>query len=144
MSIAAGKFAMPRGIGRRRRGSWAATYPRRTKSFVQPALLLLLGRGEGHGYALIEGLKELGLADESLNPTVVYRGLREMEERGWVTSRWDTEGPGPSRRIYSITAGGRDFLRSWAAGLQEMKSTLERFLKTYESEEWGRQDHERA
>lgn len=124
---------MPRGRRRRKRGPWGATYPRRTKSFIQPSLLLLLQRREGHGYALMERLKKQGLADDSLNPSVVYRGLREMEEWGWVTSSWDTEGSGPPRRVYRITPQGDEFLKSWTGGLHEMKGTLERFLDTYEA-----------
>ena len=122
---------MRRGRRRRKRGPGAATYPRRTKGFIQPSLLLLLRQGEGHGYALMEGLKKQGLADDSLNPSVVYRGLREMEEWGWVTSSWDTEGSGPSRRVYRITPQGEEFLKGWTGDLQEMKGTLERFLEAY-------------
>jgi PadR family transcriptional regulator PadR len=123
---------MPRGRRRRRKGPWGATYPRRTKGFIQPSLLLLLQQGEGHGYALMESLKKQGLADDSLNPSVVYRGLREMEGWGWVTSSWDTEDPGPPRRVYRITAEGEEFLRDWTLDLGEMKDTLERFLEAYE------------
>jgi len=108
-----------------------ATYPRRTKNFVQPSLLLLLREDEGHGYALRERLKSVGLADDSLNPSVVYRGLREMEEWDWVTSRWDTEGAGPPRRVYRITPKGEEFLRGWASELDEMRSTLDRFLRVF-------------
>ena len=122
---------MSRGRRRRKRGPGGATYPRRTKSFVQPSLLLLLQQEEGHGYALMDSLKKLGLADDSLNPSVVYRGLREMEEWGWVTSHWDTAGSGPSRRVYRITPQGEEFLKNWVGDLQEMKDTLEQFLQTY-------------
>ena len=122
---------MRRGERRRRRRSRRATYPRRTKGFIQPSLLLLLRGGEGHGYALMEGLKRLGLADDSLNPSVVYRGLREMDGWGWVTSRWDTEGSGPSRRVYVITPEGEEFLESWVRDLQEMKGTMEQFLEIH-------------
>jgi DNA-binding PadR family transcriptional regulator len=83
------------------------------------------------------GLKELGLADDSLNPSVVYRGLREMEEWGWVVSRWDTEGSGPPRRIYRITPEGGDFLGKWATDLHEMKDTLDRFLEAYQDLQGG-------
>jgi PadR family transcriptional regulator PadR len=116
---------------RRGRGTGGAIYARRTKSFVQPALLLLLRQEQAHGYALMEGLKDLGLADESLNPSVVYRSLREMEGWGWVTSRWDTEGSGPSRRVYRLTPEGDDFLKNWVSGLDELKDTLDRFLRAY-------------
>ena len=113
------------------RGLGGATYARRTKSFVQPSLLLLLRRGEGHGYALMEGLKSMGLADDSLNPSVVYRGLREMEDWGWVTSQWETEGAGPPRRVYRITGEGEEYLRDWARDLGEMRKTLDRFVEAY-------------
>jgi DNA-binding PadR family transcriptional regulator len=92
---------------------------------------LLLRHEEGYGYALMEGLKNLGLADGSLNLSVVYRSLREMEEWGWVTSQWHTEGSGPSRRVYRITSEGEGFLSEWVEGLGELRDTLERFLKTY-------------
>ena len=130
---------MAGGRRRRGRGSGGATYARRTKSFIQPSLLLLLRRGEAHGYALMERLKELGLADDSLNPSVVYRGLREMEEWGWVTSHWDTEGSGPSRRVYSITPQGEQYLQSWAGELGEMRKTLDRFLEAYDNGDVGDQ-----
>jgi PadR family transcriptional regulator PadR len=120
--------------GRRKpmsRGLGGATYARRTKSFVQPSLLLLLRRGDGHGYALMEGLKDMGLADDSLNPSVVYRGLREMEDWGWVTSHWETEGAGPPRRVYRITGEGEVYLQDWARDLGEMRKTLDRFVEAY-------------
>lgn len=128
---------MPKGRRRRKRGRSGATYPRRTKSFIQPALLLLLRQGEGHGYALMERLRRQDLVDDSLNPSVVYRSLREMEERGWVVSHWDTEGSGPSRRVYRITSQGGEFLGTWTGDLHEMKGTLERFLDTYEAGRGG-------
>jgi poly-beta-hydroxybutyrate-responsive repressor len=126
---------MRKGRKRRRRGPGGATYARRTKSFVQPSLLLLLRRKEGHGYALMEGMKSLGLADDSLNPSVVYRGLREMEEWGWVTSHWDTEGAGPSRRVYRITGQGEEYLRDWVGELGEMRETLDRFVEVYSEDD---------
>jgi DNA-binding PadR family transcriptional regulator len=79
----------------------------------------------------MEALKELGLADDSLNPSVVYRSLREMEEWGWVMSRWDTAGSGPSRRVYRIAPQGEEFLENWAGELGEMRDTLDRFLTAY-------------
>jgi DNA-binding PadR family transcriptional regulator len=54
-----------------------------------------------------------------------------MDGWGWVTSRWDTEGSGPPRRVYRITPQGEEFLKSSVGDLQEMKDTLERFLATY-------------
>jgi DNA-binding PadR family transcriptional regulator len=79
----------------------------------------------------MEGLKSLGLADDSLNPSVVYRGLREMEDWGWVISQWETEGAGPPRRVYRMTDEGEQYLRDWARDLGEMRKTLDRFMEAY-------------
>ena len=82
-----------------RRGGW----------LQEPALLLLLHRRPAHGYTLIERLNELGL--EGLNPRVIYRALRDMEENGWVTSDWDdVQTQGPPRRVYSLTELGNEAL----------------------------------
>lgn len=120
--------------GRRRRrkgGAVEPTFARRTKSFVQPSLLLLLRERVGHGYDLMERLKDAGLADGSLSPSVLYRGLREMEDWGWVTSHWDTEGSGPPRRVYRITQEGEKVLEDWTSQVDELRSTLDRFLEFY-------------
>jgi PadR family transcriptional regulator PadR len=119
---------MPGGRRRGRRGSGVPTLALRTKSFVQPCLLLLLREGAGHGYELMDRLREAGLADGSLSASAVYRGLREMEERGWVTSRWDTTGSGPPRRVYRITREGENVLEEWKREVSEMRTTLDRFL----------------
>ncbi len=73
-----------RGRGYRRR-----TRGRRTVRMLEPALLLLLHHGPAHGYTLLEQLREFGLGD--LNPSAVYRVLRDMEAKEWVTSTWDEE-----------------------------------------------------
>ena len=87
-----------RGRGYRRR-----TRGRRTVRMLEPALLLLLHHGPAHGYTLLEQLREFGLGD--LNPSAVYRVLRDMEAKEWVTSTWDEEQTqGPPRRVYRFTA----------------------------------------
>jgi hypothetical protein len=69
----------------RGRGRGRGRY-RRVARMLEPALLLLLHHGPAHGYTLMERLGEFGL--EGLNPSVVYRVLRDMESRGWVSSTW--------------------------------------------------------
>ena len=81
----------------------------RAVRMLEPALLLLLHHGPAHGYTFLEQLGEFGLGD--LNPSVVYRTLRDMEEKEWVTSNWDEErSQGPPRRVYRITALGDEVL----------------------------------
>ena len=116
---------------RRRRIKWLAEagHPRWVSRFMQPCLLLLLQGNASHGYNLIENLKEFDFTE--VDPSVVYRNLRQMEEWGLVTSHWDTEGSGPSRRVYEITPRGEEFLRLSVEGLQNTRDRLDRFVKAY-------------
>ncbi len=111
-----GRGAGPgRGGGRGRR--WMGDYSLMDVRLVEPALLAFLLAENLHGYALLEKLEQLGL--ESINPSVVYRILRDYEELGLVTSDWDSTGTqGPPRRVYAITEEGK-------AALDRAKGSLE-------------------
>ena len=111
------------GRGKRGRG-------RRAVRMLEPALLLLLHHNPAHGYTLLEQLDEFGLGDR--NPSVVYRALRDMEARGWVTSTWDEEQTqGPPRRVYRITALGDEVLDQWAQDLKESRRRIDYLLGVY-------------
>jgi len=93
--------------------------------------LLLLEQSSAHGYTLLGRLSEFGL--EFLAPTVVYRALREMEEQGWVASTWDDEETqGPPRRVYALTALGREVLRCCVVQLQATRQMIGYFLALHE------------
>lgn len=100
---------------------------RRMGRYLDPALLLLLKQSPTHGYTLLNRMTEFGL--EFLAPTVVYRALRQMENKSWVTSSWDAEETqGPPRRVYAITLLGREVLRCCIEQLRGSKQIIEYFL----------------
>jgi poly-beta-hydroxybutyrate-responsive repressor len=97
---------------------------------LQPTLLLLLHHGPAHGYTLIERLDQFGLDD--VNSSAVYRALRDMEERGWVTSKWEEEETqGPPRRVYRLTSLGDEVLSWWTRDLEETRGLIDRMLGVY-------------
>lgn len=103
---------------------------RQAVRMLEPALLLLLYYGPAHGYTLLERLGEFGLED--LNPSVVYRALRDMEARGWVASTWDEEHTqGPPRRVYRVAALGGEMLALWAQDLEETRKRIDYLLGVY-------------
>ena len=106
----------------------------RVMSFLQPCLLLLLTRDEAHGYSLIDGLDEFGFERQRFDPSLVYRALREMEDSGWVTSRWDDDSQGPRRRVYQILPQGDAFLAEWIADLRRTRAEIDRLLASYKEE----------
>ena len=114
---------------------------RRAVRFVETTLLLLLHHGPAHGYTLIEQLGEYGLAD--VDPSAVYRALRDMEERSWVLSSWEEEQTqGPPRRVYCLTTLGDEVLGWWVQDLQDTRRMIDHLLDTYRQHmEEGEGDH---
>ncbi|MGC8873631.1 MAG: helix-turn-helix transcriptional regulator [Chloroflexia bacterium] len=106
--------------------------PRRVRGFMQPWLLLLLAQKPAHGYELIERLTQEE-AIPGADPGLLYRTLRQFEEEGLVRSSWDTEGRGPARRVYELTAEGLEYLHGWAATIRRTRERLGRFLAEYEA-----------
>jgi DNA-binding PadR family transcriptional regulator len=98
---------------------------------LYPTLLLLLHQGPAHGYTLNAQLVEYGFV--GLNPSAVYRALREMEGRGWVTSAWDEEETrGPARRVYHLTALGDEALNASMHDLREARRRIGRLVGVYD------------
>ncbi len=103
----------------------------RMKRFLEPCLLLLLLRGQAHGYELLRQLQEFGFDPDQQDPGLMYRTLRRLERDGYLTSSWDTESGGPARRLYEVTLEGKDLLHAWAGVIQRNVQTLQAFLRSY-------------
>lgn len=122
-----GRHGRGQGKGRGRggrRGRWAG--------WLDPVLLLLLHHGPAHGYTLLSQLGRFGL--EEIDPSIVYRALREMEVQELVSSTWDTkETQGPPRRIYQITGEGNHALHQNIQALTAERDSINTFLDAYHS-----------
>ena len=121
---------MPGGRGRGRGGRGRRR--QRVMSFLQPCLLLMLRRGEAHGYSLIDGLNEFGFDPDRFDPSLIYRALRDLEDSGCATSRWDDDSQGPRRRVYQITQDGKDYLKIWIADLRRTRQEIDALIAAYE------------
>jgi len=118
---------MRAGHGRRWRGRG---FSRRAIRLLEPTLLLILHHGPAHGYAMLERCAQFGLADT--DTSALYRALRDMELRGWVTSTWDEEQTqGPARRVYQLTALGDEVLCSWTEDVRETSQIIDHLLDVY-------------
>jgi poly-beta-hydroxybutyrate-responsive repressor len=104
-------------------------------SFLQPCLLVMLHRGEAHGYNLLNGLDEFGFQPGQSDPSLLYRALREMEEISLVTSEWDSESLGPQRRVYQITPAGEEYLKDWIEDLHRTRQEIDALIAAYENVE---------
>jgi len=64
---------------------------------------------------------------------MVYRHLRQLEGDGLVTSEWETEGSGPAKRIYRLTAEGAEVLALWIQHMEKQVQRLDTFIERYRS-----------
>jgi DNA-binding PadR family transcriptional regulator len=92
----------------------------------------MLHQGEAHGYSLLSGLGTYGFNLDRLDPSLVYRALREMEAASLVTSEWGDESLGPQRRVYCITEEGEEALTQWVADLRRTRGEIDHLLAAYE------------
>lgn len=114
--------------GRRARHRWGQSG--RGTWFLEPTILLLLHHHPAHGYTLVDQLAQFGMEDP--HPRVVYRMLRDMEENGWVTSTWDTEGAqGPPRRVYRLTALGDQMLNACMQSMRQTREQIDELMGAY-------------
>jgi PadR family transcriptional regulator, regulatory protein PadR len=111
---------------RRRVGAGQYEVRARVERFAEPAVLLLLRERPAHGYELLEQLPDL--TGERVDMGNLYRFLRILEAEGIVSSQWEDELPGPSKRTYTLTDEGRALLNAWADALGEARGRIDGFL----------------
>jgi DNA-binding PadR family transcriptional regulator len=83
---------------------------------VQEVLLALLAREASHGYQLRAQLElALGPLATAMNAGHVYVTLNRLEKAGLVTSERVGQTDRPDRKVYELTATGRERLMDWLA-----------------------------
>jgi len=83
---------------------------------VQEVLLALLAKEPSHGYQLRARLQlALGPLADGLNAGQVYVPLTRLEKAGLVSSERVGQADRPDRKVYRLTAPGRDRLTEWLA-----------------------------
>lgn len=115
--------------GKAGRKGWRGA--RRTMRMLEPALMLLMHCSPAHGYSLLEDLQKFGLGN--IDPSLLYRALHQMEQRGWINSDWDKEqSQGPPRRVYHLTAEGDAVLSTIIQDLQVQQENVQKLMDSYQ------------
>ncbi|MCY3698972.1 MAG: PadR family transcriptional regulator [Gemmatimonadetes bacterium] len=79
-------------------------------------ILLGLLREPASGYDLKDAFNETVAHFWSAELSQIYPTLKRLEERGLLRSRLEPSPKGPDRRVYRLTAEGREELRRWVRG----------------------------
>ncbi|CAM3367412.1 PadR family transcriptional regulator [Stackebrandtia soli] len=112
---------------------------------VQEVLLALLAKEPSHGYQLRARLQvALGPLAEVLNAGHVYVTLNRLDKAGLVTSRRVGQSDRPDRKVYELTAAGRERVTEWLGDMSWPKPAPAEFhLKLVAAAEAGLGDPER-
>jgi PadR family transcriptional regulator PadR len=101
----------------------------RPPNLLMPLILMSLNQWTSYGYELMQ--KTSAFWQEAVNPATLYRTLSRMEENGDIEGTWDTNKPGPARKMYSITDVGEAYLELWMAALHQHQRNTDAFLRLY-------------
>jgi PadR family transcriptional regulator PadR len=70
-------------------------------------ILKAVSLGPLHGYGIIQRIRQM--SDEMLNieQGSLYPALYRIEQKGWLTSRWETNETGRRAKFYALTKAGQ-------------------------------------
>jgi DNA-binding PadR family transcriptional regulator len=88
-----------------------------TRGLLDIIVLELLRSEAMHGYKIITSIrKNFGAY---FGPSTIYPFLNELQEKGYITSQWDTKHDRP-RKVYTLTSEGHTIL----TGIEQSFSTI--------------------
>lgn len=97
------------------------------RASLRLAVLSALSHGDAHGYHLLNLLKERGLGH--IKGGTLYPILVRMEEEGLLSHQWDTETPGPARKILHLTDDGREQLKLARQAWKDISPSLDMLVQ---------------
>jgi DNA-binding PadR family transcriptional regulator len=75
-------------------------------------ILLSLGEGESHGYAIMQRVEELSDGTVRMGPATLYTTLRRLRQLDVIEETSITEGDDRRRRQYRLNRAGRWLLQA--------------------------------
>ncbi|MFT4213451.1 MAG: PadR family transcriptional regulator [Microbacterium sp.] len=88
-----------------------------------PLLILrVLDAQPRHGYGISQALIDAGL--HPIKGAQLYPALVTLEADGAVTTAWEPGEAGPARKVYTLTASGRDHLAALEAEWRDFLTAI--------------------
>ena len=84
-----------------------------------------------YGYVIVQRLSVMTMFEvQRPDITGVYRLLKSMEKKGFLTSTWESATHGPAKRRYALTPGGRTCLARWITTLHNYRDAVDNLLES--------------
>src|ERR1051325_5343590 len=88
--------------------------------------------GPIHGYGIARRIEQVSKGVLELNQGTLYPALLQLEQAGWINSKWGTSDSNRKAKFYSITRAGRKQLAAEAESWRRIAEVVERFAETSE------------
>ena len=93
------------------------------KGVLEYCLLLVLKKGAGYGYEIVQALK--GEEDLAVGESTAYPILARLRGEGYLKSGAPAGAGGPKRRYYALTAAGKARLAAMEAYWPALTQAIE-------------------
>jgi PadR family transcriptional regulator, regulatory protein PadR len=110
----------------------------RDKSDILPGTLNLMvlrtldSMGPLHGYGIARRIEQISGNLLHLNQGTIYPALLQLEQMGWIASKWGVSENNRRAKYYSITRAGRKQLAMEAENWRRAADIVTRFLEPSE------------
>ncbi len=109
-----------------------------TKNEILPGTLTLMvlktlhGIGPLHGFGIARRIEQISGDVVQLNQGTIYPALLQLEQMGWIKSKWGVSENNRRARYYSITKKGLKQLTAEEESWRRTSEIMLRFLATAE------------
>jgi PadR family transcriptional regulator PadR len=93
-------------------------------------ILRALLRGDLHGYAVAERLRQVSEDVLQVGESSLYPALQRLLLNGWVKAEWGTSENNRRARYYTLTAAGRKRLNAERREFDRMIGAIQRVLES--------------
>lgn len=95
-----------------------------------PLVLGILADGESYGYAILKQVNELSGGRMAWTDGMLYPLLHRLERLGQISASWGTSETGRRRKVYAITAAGRESLAERRQQWEVVAEALEKVWRS--------------
>jgi len=85
--------------------------------------------GPIHGYGIARRIEQVSRGVLELNQGTLYPMLLQLQQAGWISSKWGTSDTGRKAKFYSITRAGKKQLAAETENWRRISEVIERFAE---------------
>jgi transcriptional regulator len=85
--------------------------------------------GPLHGYGIARRIEQISADRFQLNQGTMYPALLNLEQMGWISSKWGVSENNRRAKYYSITRAGRKQLTAEEDNWRQISETMTRILE---------------